>query len=247
VDGLKTVAAAMDVQSERLGVLANNLANVGAVGFKADHLAFSQLLTSPRAAGPASPAGSAAPLSAPVTLGTRTDFSSGSLRETGNPLDLAIDGDGFFVVRTPQGFRLTRAGTFTRNQEGLLTALDGAPVMDRNREPIRLPPGGDVMVTESGEVRGAGGSVGQLLIARPADQKTLTHEGGTRFVPASDADLAPASGGVIRQGVLETSNVNAVLTLVEMIDALRVYEAAQRAARGVDETLGRAVNDVGRP
>jgi flagellar basal-body rod protein FlgF len=237
----------MDVQSERLGVLANNLANAGAVGFKTDYLEFSQLLTSPRAAGPVSPTGSAAPLTSLPTLATQVDFSPGSVRETGNPLDLALEGDGFFVIQTQDGLRLTRAGTFTRTEAGLMATLDGAPVVDDHREPIRLPGSGLITVTPSGDVMVDNSSVGHMLIVNPANRGRLTRESGVRFVPVTDADLAPSSSAQVRQGALEMSNVNPVLTLVEMIEALRVYEAAQRAARGVDETLGRAVNDVGRP
>ena len=108
VIGFRTSAAAMEGQAERLAVLANNLANVSTTGFKADHVEFIQSLSSPRAAGPLSP-GPAAPLSPPVLSRTRTEFSAGPLRETGNALDLAIEGRGFFVVQTPGGVRLTRA------------------------------------------------------------------------------------------------------------------------------------------
>jgi flagellar basal body rod protein FlgG len=132
VSGLGTAASAMDAQSERLAVLANNLANVAAAGFKAEHLSFIQLLTSPRAAGSVPPTDPAAPLPCRPHSRTKTDFSS------------------------------------------------------------------------------------------------------------------PARNAQVRQGVIEQSNVNPVLTLVEMVDAMRVYEAAQRAARGVDETLSHAVNDVAR-
>lgn len=246
VTGLRTSAAAMEAQTERLAVLANNLANVTTGGYKADHLEFFQSLTSPRAAGSVSPTGPAAPLVPPPLSRTRTDFSIGSLRETGNPLDLAIEGPGFFVVKTPGGLRLTRAGAFTRTSDGQLAAPDGAPVLDQGKQPIRLPERGQVQVDPTGQVSADGATVGQLLIVDPPRDR-LTKDGGTRFLPSPDARLTPMAQGRVLQGVVEGSNVNAVLTLVEMIDALRVYESAQRAARGLDETLGRAVNEVGRP
>jgi len=246
VNGLRTSAAAMLAQSERLAVLSNNLANVNAAGFKAEHLQFFQFLTSPSAVGSVSPTDPAAPLFPPPGQRTHIDFSAGGFRETGNPLDLALEGSGFFVVRSADGPRLTRAGTFTRVRDGLLASADGAPVLDARQEPIRLPDRGSIVVAEDGTITSDGVAVGQLLIVNPPRPERLRPEGGTRFAPPAGMELSPATGPKVRQGALELSNVNPVLTLIEMIDALRVYEAAQRTARGVDETLERAVNDVGR-
>jgi flagellar basal-body rod protein FlgG len=237
----------MDAQTERLAVLANNLANVAAAGFKADHPEFFQLLTSPRAAGSVSPTGSAAPLQqAHGAVQTRTVFTPGAIRETGNTLDLALDGPGFFVVGAPEGQRLTRAGTFTRSPAGQLVTLDGLPVLGTGGQPLTLPDRGQISVDERGQVSVDGGQVGALNIVEPAVER-LQKEAGTRFVAPPDVPLSPATATSVRQGAIELSNVNPIVTLVEMIDALRVYEAAQRTARGVDDTLRRAVNEVGRP
>ncbi len=246
VTGLGTAAAAMDAQSERLAVLANNLANQATAGFKADHLEFFQLLTSPRAAGLVSPTDPAAPPSPITSMSTHVDFSPGVLHQTGNALDLAIDGSGFFVVDAPSGPRLTRAGAFVRTATGLLTAPDGSPVLDGRRQPIRLPNTGTIDVAADGSITVDGVPTAQLLVVDPPNPETLARDGGTRFVPPQQYDFAPFRGASVRHGALELSNVNPVLSLVEMIDALRIYEAAQHAARGIDETLGRAVNDVSR-
>jgi flagellar basal-body rod protein FlgG len=243
VTGLGTSAAAMQAQGERLAVLANNLANLTTGGFKADHMEFFQPLSSPRTAGPVD-AGPAAPAAVPST---RTDLSPGALRETGNPLDLALEGPGFFVVETRAGLRLTRSGGFVRSADGFLAAPDGARVLDASRRPLALPAEGAVQVDPQGQVRAGGATLGQLLVVDPPDPRRLTKEGGTRFVSPPEAPLPPARGARVVQGAIEQSNVNPVLTLVEMIDALRIYEAAQRASRGLDETLSRAVNEVGRP
>lgn len=248
VSGLKSAASAMDAQQERLAVLANNLANVTAVGFKADQSQFLQLLTSPRAAGPVSPTGSAAPLpELPGVMQVRTDFSAGPVRETGNPFDLALEGPGFFVLRGQGGQRLTRMGTFMRGADGTLMTGDGTQVLGADAQPIVLPDRGRVTIDERGQISVDGAQVGALLVVEPDALERLTKEGGTRFIAPEDLPLPPAATTVVRQGALEGSNVNPVLTLVEMIDALRIYEAAQHAAHGVDDTLKRAVNDVGRP
>jgi flagellar basal body rod protein FlgG len=236
----------MEAQGERLAVLANNLANVTTGGFKADHLEFFQSLSSPRAVGPVSPTGPAAPLLAPPAAQTRTDFSPGNLRQTGNPLDVAIDGPGFFVVRGSGGAqRLTRAGSFTLSPDGTLSAPDGAAVLGSSRQPITLPDRGAIEIDTTGRVLVDGAEVGQLLVVDPPRDQ-LTKDGGTRFAAPPEVPLTPAPNGRVAQGFVEGSNVNAVLTMIEMIDALRVYESAQRAARSQDETLSRAVNDVGR-
>jgi flagellar basal-body rod protein FlgF len=248
VSGLQTAASAMSAQLERLAVLANNLANVTAAGYKADRPEFFQLLTSPRAAGSVSPTGSAAPLQElPGDVVTRTDFSPGSVRETGNPLDVAIEGSGFFVVRTAAGVRLTRNGAFTRSTDGLLVTVDGAPVLGPGNGTIQLPEQGRIAIDEQGQITVDGAPISSLLVVDPPNPERLTKEGGTRFVAPAELALPPAERATVRQGALEQSNVNPIATLVDMIDALRVYEAAQRTARGVDETLGRAVNEVGRP
>jgi flagellar basal body rod protein FlgG len=246
VSGLKTSAAAMEAQIERLAVVANNLANVTAVGFKADRPSFFQLLPSPRAAGLVSPADPAAPLLAPTGMRTRTDLSSGALRETGNLLDVALEGVGFFVVGSAAAPRLTRAGAFTRTRDGVLAALDGTPVLDVRRETIRLPENGEVRIDSTGTVTGDGIELGRLLIVQVPARSRLVRDGSVRFVPPQDLALEPAASARVRQGTLELSNVNPVVAMVEMIDALRIYESAQRTVRSADETLARAVNDIAR-
>jgi flagellar basal-body rod protein FlgG len=169
------------------------------------------------------------------------------MRETGNPLDLALEGRGFFVLQTENGQRLTRAGTFTRSAGGLLTTADGAAVLGADNRPITLPERGRVSVDEQGNLSVDGSPAATLRIVDAENLERLRKEGGTRFAAPEDLALTPARDVAVRQGAIEMSNVNPILTLVEMIDALRVYEAAQRSARSVDDTLRRAVNEVGRP
>ena len=194
-----------------------------------------------------SPTGSAAPPELPGEVQTRTEFSTGPLRETGNALDFALEGRGFFVIRSEGGDRLTRAGTFTRSAEGVLSTPDGAAVLGIDGRPIALPERGRIAVDEQGNLSIDDAQVATLRIVDTQELERLRKEGGTRFVAPADLELTAAQGVTVRQGVIELSNVNPILTLVEMIDALRVYEAAQRSARSVDDTLRRAVNEVGRP
>lgn len=245
VSGLYTAASGMDAQLERLSVLANNLANLATVGFKADHLEFSQFLTSPTPAGPVPPAGLAGPPSGPpIPFRVLTDHSQGILRAAGNALDLAINGPGFFVLETPTGPQLTRAGNFTRNPDGVLVAQDGTPVQGVDGNVVLGD--GVVTVDETGRVLVNGNRQGQLLIVDPPDLTRLTKTSATRFISPQDEPLVPVPAPNVRQGTLELSNVKPFLALVSMTDALRNYEAAQRVARATDSTLGKAVNEVGR-
>jgi flagellar basal-body rod protein FlgF len=246
VSGLGTAASAMDAQSERLAVLANNLANVAAAGFKTEHLSFAQLLTSPRAVGSVPPTDPTAPLPTRPLSETRTDFSPGPMRETGNPLDVALDGRGFFVVGSAIDPRLTRAGTFMRGRDGALVTADGMPVLDTRRRPIQLPDRGTLEIDDAGTITVDGQTVATIWVTEIARADRLIRDGGTRFIAPAGTDMPNARNPGVRQGVIEQSNTNAILTLVEMVDALRVYEASQRAAKGVDETLSRVVNDVPR-
>jgi flagellar basal-body rod protein FlgF len=150
------------------------------------------------------------------------------------------------VVGSATDPRLARAGTFLRSHNGALTTSDGTPVLDARRRPIQLPDQGAIEVDQSGTISADGGTIAQLWIVDPPRVDALKRDGGTRFLPPPDLDLSPARNAQVRQGVIEQSNVNPVLTLVEMVDAMRVYEASQRAARGVDETLSHVVNDVAR-
>src|SRR5215471_5812183 len=159
VSGLGTAATAMDAQSERLAVLANNLANVSAAGFKTEHLSFVQLLTSPRAVGSVPPTDPTAPLPVRPLSQTRTDFSPGAMRDTGNPLDVAIDGPGFFVIGSATDPRLTRSGAFMRGRDGALVTADGTPVLDTRRRPIQLPDRGPVQIDDAGTITADGQTV----------------------------------------------------------------------------------------
>lgn len=245
VSGLYTAAWGMDAQIERLTILANNLANLSTAGFKADHPEFSQFLTSPTPAGPVPPTGPAGPPSSmPVLYRIVTDHSPGTIRETGNSLDLAINGPGFFVLDTAFGPRLTRAGNFSRSADGVLVASDGLPVRGISGNINLL--NGTVTVDSDGQVIVDGQSQGQLLIVNPSKLASLTKTGGARFIPPENEPLVAAPAAVVRQGAIELSNVNPVVTLVALIDAMRTYEAAQRAARSADETMGKAANDLGR-
>jgi len=245
-------ASGMQAQSMNIDVIANNLANVATAGFKRDDVAFQAYLTSADAVAtavdPPYPTGQAGE-SFWVTYESRTDFSPGPLQQTGNRLDLALNGTGFFSVESPDGPVYTRRGNFRLNSEGVLVTQEGWPVQGTGGE-IRLdatgagPSGPEVSVGEDGTVRLDGRDIGRLRIEEVAGG--LLKIGQGYFKPADAAAVpAPSEDGRVAQGYLEMSNVEAVRAMTEMIEILRGYESYQRVIRSIDEANAKSINEVG--
>ena len=251
---LWSAASGMVAQQLNVDTIANNLANVNTAGFKRDDVAFQAYLSSAEgvaaAVAPPYPAGQAG-ASFWVSYASRTDFSPGPLHQTGNRLDLALNGPGFFSVESPDGPRYTRRGNFTLNPEGVLVTQEGWPVQGTSGE-IRLdandagPSGPDISVGEDGTVRVNGRDVDRLRIENFTDPGGLLKIGHGYFLQ-TDADAAAAAENVrIAQGFLEMSNVEAVRAMTEMIEILRGYESYQRVIRSIDEANAKSINEVGR-
>ncbi len=236
IQGLYTAASGMAAQLDKLDILTNNLANVDTAGFKAD-----LVTVDPSGAPPDALSGSSSPTMA-VKVGRHgLDTSPGILRQTGNPFDLAIMGPGLFVVETPQGERYTRAGTFVRDAQGFLVTPDGFRVLG-SAGPIRIPPGG-LRLTE----RGQSSDGNSLRIVAGPDASSLVKVGANLYAPAEGASAPPElPDPTVLQGRWESSNVNPVRSMVEILATLRAYEAHQRSVQAFDQTLGEAANDLGR-
>lgn len=241
-DAMYTAGTGAVVQQMRLDLLANNLANVNSPGYKADKALFRSYLTT--AEGGASSMGLA---NHHVRFdGSRIDFSAGPVQATDNPLDLAVDGPGFFSVQTPDGVRYTRAGNFTRSTDGVLVTQGGHPVLGDGGE-IRLD-NGPVNVDAQGNVSVNGATVGRLALVDFPEPGSLEKVGDALFVPAGDAAAESLGERVaVRQGFIEMANINPVLAMTEMVEVLRTYEAYQKMIRTVSEADTKSINDVGRP
>jgi flagellar basal-body rod protein FlgG len=176
--------------------------------------------------------------------GVYTDHSQGSLERTGRDLDLAIDGDGFFVVDTPQGEAYTRNGSFTISPEGLLVDSRGNPVLSDAGE-LYLA-GGEVSVSADGEVSVAGEPVGKLRLVDFPKPYQLTKTAGALLSASDQVIPEPAGLATVRQGYLERSNVDVLREMVEMIASYRAFETGQRMIQIQDESLAKATNDLGR-
>lgn len=236
--GISAAATGMLPQLKKQEAIANNLANAGSAGFKRDRVFVEQLARAQAGA-------QAADWQVPQRIGLAIDFASGSMDRTDNPYDLAIAGDGFFVINTPQGPQYTRNGHFTVNPEGVLTTMDGNPVMGEDGV-ITLPPG-SVEVGASGTVAVEGQAIGKLRVVQFADTSSLVRSGSGLFsIGAPGVQPRPDTASSIRQGFLESSNVNVIQEMVEMISTFRLYEADQKAIHAQDDLLGRVVNDLGR-
>jgi flagellar basal-body rod protein FlgG len=178
-----------------------------------------------------------------------TDYGTGALKQTGNDFDLAIVGNGFFCVQGPDGERYTRKGDFTLNDDGILVTRDGWPVLgnsgeitiDSKANPHRHA---KFVVDNQGDVAVDGKMVDKLKIVDFAELRSLVKTGDTLF-KASGAPAAEAEDVQVSQGFIETSNVDAVKMMTEMIEVLRGYESYQKIIQSSDETYSQAIEKIG--
>jgi flagellar basal-body rod protein FlgG len=175
------------------------------------------------------------------------DYSQGSMIMTENPFDLALENSGFFEIETQNGVRYTRNGSFTRNAMGDLVTLQGNRVLSDEGLPINLEESTVFSVSSSGRVYANEKMVGKLSIVDFADKRTqLGREGYNLYYSKNNAMPEQAINATVKQGFLESSNVSVVDSMVEMIRFHRNYEANQKSVQSEDDTLGKAVNDIGR-
>lgn len=243
--GMYLAAAGAMVQQMRLEVLANNIANIDTNGYKGERTIFriNEETTVPVEEQAAEDIQPLSPYAPPFE--TRVDFSQGSLRQTGNPLDVAINGKGFFSVQTPEGIQYTRQGSFSLNDEGVLVTPDGFPVMGEGGE-ITLEEG-KIEIDMQGGIYVDGDEVGRLQITDFDDLTTLQKVGNGRFLATDQTMLADRpDDSTLSQGYLETANVNPIMAMTEMIETSRAFEAYQKVIQTADEATSTSINTVGK-
>ncbi|MBT9173527.1 MAG: Flagellar basal-body rod protein FlgG [Syntrophomonadaceae bacterium] len=246
IRGLYTAASGMMVESARQETITNNLANSETTGFKRD-----LALQRAQAELPVLRVGDSnhLPLQPVIgTLGTgslvagiHTVHEQGVLRETGRKLDLSLAGAGFFTVETAQGVRFTRNGAFTLDADGFLLTDAGHRVM--GTEGYLQIPAGEMTVNDDGRLFVDGAPVGQLRLALFAEQELLSKQGESLFDAGGQVALPAAAQ--VKQGFLESANIQVIQEIVRMIATQRAYETNQRALQAQDELLGKAVNEIG--
>ena len=250
---LQVARPGLDAQAERMRIIANNLANVNTTAFQRDRAEFATLAYQMVTAAGARSAGdnqyaTGLNLGTGVRLtGTGRITSQGSINMTSNPLDLAIEGEGYFQIQRPDGATAyTRAGNLHRSSEGKLVTTDGMPVIPEiqipeTAESITIGTDGTVSATVTGQTEAQ--EVGKIELARfvnPAGLQALGNNLYAETGASGTAQTGPANAegrGAIRQGALESSNVNVVQELVDMIETQRAYEVNSKMIQATDEML----------
>jgi len=218
-------------------IVANNIANASTTGFRSEGLVFAEYI---KALGPDNPS-----LSMATATVRKTLQAQGALTQTGGNFDLAIEGDGFFLIETPNGERLTRAGAFTPNQNGDLVTMDGYRVLDAGGAPVFIPPGTRALgIAPDGTISADGTAIGQVGLVRPLNPNGLIREGGVMF--RADGGYEPALEGQMLQGYLEESNVDPILQITRMIEVQRAYELGQSFLEKEDERIRGVLKALGR-
>ncbi len=236
--GIYAVYSGLLARTQALDTAANNLANAGTNGFRAERDFFRSVLTDRLTQQPGSQVGSAVN-GFGILGGNRLDMGQGQIASTGNPLDLALNGGGFFALQTAQGVRYTRDGSFTRSSAGVLQTGQGEPVLDGKQQPITIPSGA-VQISADGTISVAtpGGSsiAGQVGIFDFANNASLIPEGTNRFT-ASAGELPIAATATVQQGALEGANLDAVHGSMQLILVQRQAEMMQKALSAFNNDL----------
>jgi len=225
-------------------VIANNLANVSTPGFKRETAKFEEFVAHVR---PAEDQKGPQTMSFVKDAGILRDTSQGNIEQTGAPYDVAIAGKGFFQVQTPAGMRYTRDGHFSLDANGNLVTSQGYQVLGDGGAITITPNDGDINISPDGTVssvvNGIGNQLAKLKVVDFADPTTMTKEGGNLY-STSQAPTVPATV-TLRQGALESSNVQPVVEISHMIEVMRAYEATSTLAKSHEDLMTQAIDKLG--
>ncbi|MEX2521101.1 MAG: flagellar hook-basal body complex protein [Paracoccaceae bacterium] len=217
-------------------IIANNIANLSTDGFRREGAIFAEMVDRMAAVG-----GSVAQTAARARV---TDFSQGALHATGGALDLAIEGDGFFMIETPEGPALSRAGAFARNQDGELATRDGNRLLDEGGAPIFAPPDArEIAIATDGTLSADGQPVGRIGLVTVANLTQLTRRDSGLFT--TNEPLIPAEEASVFQGFVEKSNVDPIREIARMIEVQRSYEMGQNFLTAEDDRISQAIRVIG--
>ena len=223
IQDITTIVQNALTQEMKFQNITNHLANASTTGFKADILSFDEELQAH----------------------STVDFSQGGIRETGNVLDLALSGDGFFKIQTQQGMRYTRNGTFSLNRNNILVTENGDQVMGESG-PISIQ-GSNVQVNENGEVSVDNDQVGKLSIVTFSSKENLIKEGGSLFEYTGEAtDETGSETALVKQGSLEMPNTILVIEMTKMVETMRTYESYMKILQTFDDVDTKLVNELGK-
>jgi len=235
--GMDVAAAALRYWEQRQNIASSNIANVSTDGFKAER-AFAQLMGD----------------GASPVIRAATDLSAGPMSATGAPLDLAVQGAGFFVVQTANGERLTRGGPMQIDARHQLVDRSGDPALGQadaaggTAGPITIPPGTATLTIDAGgAVIADGKQVARLRLEQAQPGSQLQHNTNGHFIPAASMASVPVALRTVRQGMIEQSNVSSVGSMVDMIAIQRAYANVQQIMTAMDAARGIATTEIGKP
>lgn len=228
-----------------MDTIANNLANISTPGFKRDSAIFEEYV---QQAKPAEGETGQQKISFVWNAGTARDLTGGRIEQTNAPLDLAINGRGYFVVQTASGPRYTRDGHFTLDSSGKLVTEDGDPVQGTGGSITITPQDGDIYVSQDGSITGSGtnpstpSQLGKLQLVQFGNDAELTKEGATLY--STTQATQPATSATIKQGAVESSNVEPVVEMSHMIEIMRAYQAVSNIMQSHDDLKRQAVDKL---
>lgn len=227
-------------QQRAIDVAASNMANANTPGYKVERMLFSDWLSRQRNVDP--PAGGRV-IAYTQDRATWREDQAGTITHTANPFDLALTGDGFFTVQTPQGPRLTRDGRFGLKPDGTLADSAGFAVLDANGRPIQISPA-DTRITVAGDgtISSENGQIGRVGVVRVTDKMRMAAEGNTNF--RADAPTAPLPSPGIVQGAMEDSNVKPVVEMTRMMTDLREFQLVTQFVQAESDRQRDAIEKI---
>lgn len=222
---------------ENMDIIAQNVANVNTPGYRGQNMVFSEYIEDPRYM--------KEDIAMVLDYGQYHVTDPGSIKETGNPLDVALVGNGFLGIQTPEGIQYTRAGNFTMDAEGVVRNARGLAVASADGDDIVIPPGStEIRIDKSGVISTEAGEIGQLMVAEFEHYQNVNPAGNGLYI--AEEPPIPADGTSVLQGRLEGSNVQAVVEMTRMIDVLREYQAVQNMMQSEHERLRTATQRLSR-
>lgn len=217
-----------------MSVIANNIANANTTGYRQEGVVFSEVVQNVQ---------DAPSLSMATARARATSLQPGTITETGGPLDMAIEGQGFFLIQTPDGQRLSRAGHFMPNAAGDLVTPDGHAVLDAGGAPLFVPSGtGGISIASDGTMSADGQLLGQIGLVQPSAGTQIVRDDGVHF--RADGPVEPSLEARVRQGFLEGSNVDPMTQIARMIEVQRAYEMGQSFSESENERIRNAVRTI---
>jgi flagellar basal-body rod protein FlgF len=223
-----------------MDVIANNLANVSTPGFKREAAKFEEFVTH---VAPSEGQKGIQSVSFVKDAGVMRDVAEGNIETTGAPLDVAIEGAGYFAVQAPSGLRFTRNGHFSLDGSGQLVTSNGLPVQGDGGAITVTPDDGDIHIAADGTVSGKQGQIAKLRLVDFPNPRSLVKEGDSLYsttqTPATTVDAK------LRQGMLESSNVQPVIEISHMIEVMRSYEATATLAKSREDLMRQAIDKLG--